>query len=355
MSQPILVSGMRPTGKLHLGHFLGVLRNWVSLQNSGQYKCFFMVADWHSLTTKSDTSDLQQNIIEVTRDFLASGLEPAKATIYTQSSIPQIAELHLLLSMITPNNWVERDPTLKDLVKAAAMSASRNASDVAATIDSGQLDEVNLTYGMLGYPVLQTSDILTFRGGLVPVGKDQEAHLEMSREIARRFNNIFNCEFFPEPKPLFTDTPLVLGVDGSKMSKSFNNDIKIGATQQETLDTVKRMTTDVLRIKRTDPGSTARCVVPFKYYKILGDAPTVEVVQQECESAQRGCVQCKAQLAELINQHFKAMREKRESFSDAQIIGILQEGNQRAKAQAEENLKEIRKIIKLVPVSLQKV
>ncbi len=347
MTKENLVSGMRPTGKLHLGHYLGVLRNWVQLQNSEKYNCFFMIADWHSLTTKTDTKELGNNIIEVARDWFASGLDPAKGTIYVQSAVPQIAELHLLLSMITPNNWVERDPTLKDLVKAAAITASRNASDIAATDENDLIHNVNLTYGMLGYPILQTADILTFCGSLVPVGKDQVAHIEISREIARRFNNIFDFEFFPEPRPLLTDTPTVPGLDGNKMSKSFNNDIKISATEEETIKDIKTMITDTQRVKRSDPGDTGRCQVPFPYYKIFADEATIAQTKLECETALRGCIDCKRLLADIINEYFKPIRDKRNSFTSDQITKILREGNESAREKAEQNLQQIRKIMKL--------
>ncbi|MDX1920485.1 MAG: tryptophan--tRNA ligase [Candidatus Caenarcaniphilales bacterium] len=364
-----LVSGMRPTGKLHIGHYLGVLRNWVQLQNSEKYNCFFFIADWHSLTTKiSEETELESNIIEVARDFLACGLDPNKSTIYVQSAIPEIAELHLLLSMITPNNWAERDPTLKDLVRAAANSKKKILVDSVAPSDQnehkGSLDmappvkeagevtktdgeKSNLTYGMLGYPVLQTSDILTFRGYFVPVGKDQEAHLEMSRDIANRFNYLFETDFFPEPKPLFTETPTVKGTDGGKMSKSFNNDIKISATEEETWLQVKKMITDTQRIKRTDPGDTDRCLVPFTYYKIFAEPEVINKTKLECETALRGCMDCKKLLAEVINNYFKEIREKRQLFSDAEILSILEEGNLKAQSKAKETLKKVRELMQI--------
>lgn len=345
MPKQNLISGMRPTGKLHLGHYLGVLRNWTTLQNTEKYNCFFMIADWHSLTTKyNDTSEIQQSTIEVARDFLASGLDPAKSVIYAQSAIPEIAELHLLLSMITPNNWAERDPTLKDLVRA--LNGTQN--EEVQESNSNKESNVDLTYGMLGYPILQTSDILTFRGSVVPIGKDQEAHLELSRDIARRFNYIFNEELFPEPKPLFTSTPLVKGVDGTKMGKSFKNDIKISASEEETLLAVKQMITDRERVKRSDPGNVERCEVPFPYYKIFADENVVETVKGECESAQRGCIDCKKQLGEIINEYFKEIRERRKSFDDEKIMSIIKEGNERAKASAGETLRQTRKVMKMI-------
>ncbi len=310
---------------------MGVLRNWVVLQNSNNYNCFFFIADWHSLTTKySETANLKSNIIEITKDFLASGLNPEKSSIYLQSAIPEIAEIFLLLGMLTPNNWAERDPTLKDLVKGAKNSGINE-----------------LTYGMLGYPILQTADILTFKGEVVPVGKDQEAHLEMSREIARRFNFIFNTNFFPEPKPLFTDTASLKGVDNNKMSKSFNNDIKISATEEETINQTKKMITDPLRMKRSDAGSTKRCQVAFPYYEIFANTEIINKVKQECETAQRGCVDCKIELGKIINAYFKEIREKRNDFTDKEVLEILEEGNMKAQIQAKECLFKVKEIMKL--------
>jgi tryptophanyl-tRNA synthetase len=331
-----LVSGMRATGRLHLGHYLGVLRNWVKLQEQNIYNCYFFIADWHSLTTKfSEEEELHKNIIEITKDFLACGLDPNKATIYVQSAIKEISELHLLLSMITPNNWAERDPTLKDLVKAASMTSAEG--------NSGE----TLSYGMLGYPILQTADILAFRGELVPVGKDQEAHLEMSRDIANRFNYLFKTDFLAAPKPLFTETPTVKGLDGGKMSKSYANDIKISASEEETLLLVKKMITDANRIKKTDPGNTENCVVPFPYYKIFASPEEKAQTKFECETAARGCMDCKISLAVKINAYFAPMRAKRNSFEDKQVLEILHAGNAKAKKVAAENLAKIKDLMKI--------
>ncbi|MBQ2645424.1 tryptophan--tRNA ligase, partial [bacterium] len=200
MSKKNLVSGMRSTGKLHLGHYKGVLENWINLQN--EYNCFYFVADWHALTTKFDkTENLKNDKLNVVMDWLACGVNPDKSTIYIQSEIPEIAQLHILLSMITPNNWVERDPTLKDMIKI---------------IKSGEDNNVQMSYGLLGYPVLMSADIMTFNAEVVPVGVDQLAHLEITRDIARRFNNIYNVNLFNEPLPKLTQVPLLKGVDGQK-------------------------------------------------------------------------------------------------------------------------------------------
>ncbi|MDX1918312.1 MAG: tryptophan--tRNA ligase [Candidatus Caenarcaniphilales bacterium] len=325
-----LVSGVRPTGKLHLGHYFGVIQNWLELQNRSDYECFFFIADYHCLTTKFlDTDDIRQDTVEVAKDFLSCGVNPEKMLLFVQSAVPSIGELHILLSMITPQTWVERDPTLKDLVRAL-----------------GEGHEADLSYGMLGYPVLQTADILTFLGELVPVGKDQVAHLEMSRDIARRFNNLFQTDLLPEPKALLTESSALKGIDGGKMSKSFHNDIKIADTPEQTLAQVKKMVTDIERIKRSDPGSTARCQVPFPYYKILADQKVLNEVKAECESARQGCVDCKVQLASLINEFFAPIRERREKLKDHEVLEILHSGNQKAQAIAHSNLKKIRAVMK---------
>ena len=213
MKQKIM-SGMRPTGKLHLGHYLGVIDNWVKLQD--EYDCYFSVADWHALTTKYDkTESMQDDVLNVVMDWLACGIDPSKATIYVQSLVPETAELHIYLSMITPQNWVERDPTLKDMAKIL-----KTKEGVASQIN----------YGLMGYPVLMTADILTFNADCVPVGIDQVAHVELTRDIARRFNHVYKTDFFVEPQPKLNNCSLICGLDGNKMGKSFNNDIKISDT-----------------------------------------------------------------------------------------------------------------------------
>ena len=204
-----IVSGMRSTGRLHLGHYLGVIQNWVELQN--KYDCYYFVADWHALTTKYDnTKNLRQDVLDVVIDWLACGIDPEKSTIYVQSLIPEIAELNIYLSMITPQNWVERDPTLKDLAKI---------------MKDKQENISNLSYGLFGYPVLMSADIMLFNSNFVPVGIDQVAHVELTRDIARRFNNIYNVELFNEPQPKLTQIPLLKGLDGNKMGKSFNKGV----------------------------------------------------------------------------------------------------------------------------------
>ena len=252
--QQILVSGMRLTGKLHLGHYLGVIDNWVKLQN--EYDSYFFVADWHALTTKYDkTEDLKQNVVDVVADWLACGLDPEKSTIYLQSLIPEIAEFHLYLSMITPQNWVERDPTLKDMAKILRTK-----------------DEANnqISYGLMGYPVLMTADIMMFNADYVPVGIDQVAHVELTRDIVRRFNNIYKTNFFKEPQPKLNNCSLICGLDGNKMGKSFNNDIKISDTAEVTAKKVMSAITDRSRLRKDDLGHPDDCEVAFKYWNIFG-------------------------------------------------------------------------------------
>lgn len=331
MPKKRLLSGIRPTGSLHIGHYLGVLRNWAQLQN--EHECFYFIADWHMLTTKyKDTSELKKNIIEVAKGILASGIDPNKATLYVQSAIPEVAELHLLLSMITYQNWVERDPTLKDMARLLAEDEEKAKKEI--------------TYGLLGYPVLMTADILSVFGELVPVGKDQIAHLELSRDIARRFNYIYKTDLFPEPQPLLTETPSVPGIDGRKMSKSLNNDIKLADSEAETLQKVKQMITDPKKIKLTDKGEPKDCQVAYKHYEIFADKKILSMVQDECRGAKIGCVDCKTRLAGIINKAFFEVRKKQESLkNDKDILEILDIGNRKAKQVVKETLKKVKEVM----------
>jgi tryptophanyl-tRNA synthetase len=316
----VVMSGMRATGALHLGHYFGVLKNWAILQQ--QHRAYFMVADWHSLTTKfDDTQHIAQHRLDMVMDWLAAGLDPNACTIYVQSAIPEIAELHLLLSMITPQKWCETDPTLKDMVLSGEMS-----------------------YGLLGYPVLQTADILAMRGSLVPVGKDQLAHLEISRDIARRFNHVTGQAVFAEPKPLLTETPSVIGLDGRKMSKSYGNTVALSMTPDETQGAIKKAMTDAKRIKKDDPGTPEDCVAVYPWYQLLADAPTCATVAEECRSATRGCMACKAQLAEVVNETLAPLRKRRNTYAEdvAQVEAILVAGNAQARDQAAGVLASVR-------------
>lgn len=328
----VIVSGMRSTGKLHLGHYLGVIQNWVDLQD--KYDCFFFVADWHALTTKYDkTEDLRQNILDVVMDWLACGIDPEKSTIYVQSLIPEIAELNIYLGMITPQNWVERDPCLKDMAKILKSK-------------EGQGQQIN--YGLMGYPVLMSADIMMFNTDYVPVGIDQVAHIEITRDITRRFNNLYG-EFFHEAKPLLNNCSLICGLDGNKMGKSFNNDIKISDTAEVTAKKIMSAITDRSRLRKDDPGHPDDCEVAFKYWQIFGSEEDIQTVRCECEKGLRGCAQCKRQLAEKINEKFAPIREKRKYYEEnpQEVERIIAEGSAKARVRAQEVLKEVRKLIKI--------
>ena len=329
----IIVSGMRPTGKLHLGHYLGVIQNWVQLQD--KYDCYFFAADWHALTTKYDkTEDLRQNTLDVVMDWLACGLDPEKCVIYVQSLVPEIAELNIYLGMITPQNWVERDPCLKDMAK------------ILKTKD-GQGSQIN--YGLMGYPVLMSADIMMFNADYIPVGIDQVAHIEITRDIARRFNNLYGEEFFHEAKPLLNHCSLICGLDGNKMGKSFNNDIKISDTAEVTAKKVMTAITDRSRLRKDDLGHPDECEVAFKYWKIFGDEEEVQTVRCECEKGLRGCAQCKRQLAEKINSQLAPIRERRKYYEEhpEEVEKIIAEGSAKARVRAQEVLAHVRKLVKM--------
>lgn len=332
-----LVSGMRSTGKLHLGHYMGVITNWVQLQED--YNCFYFVADWHALTTKYDkTENLKQDKLDVVLDWLASGIDPNKSTIYYQSKVLQIAELHVLLSMITPNNWVERDPTLKDMVK------------ILKNKDEGASENMpQLNYGLLGYPVLMSADIMALNGAIVPVGVDQLAHLEITRDIARRFNNIYKTELFNEPKPKLTQIPLLQGVDGQKMGKSFNNDIKISDDEATTAKKVMQCITDRSRARKDDPGHPDKCEVAFKYYQAFAPSEVVCQVECECKAGARGCADCKRQLGAIINEKFAPIRARRIEYQNDmdKVKDIINEGNKRAAAEAEKVMSQVRDAVNI--------
>ncbi len=333
-----IMSGMRPTGKLHIGHYLGVLTNWIKFQD--EYNSYFLVADWHALTTKYDrTAELKQNIVDVVMDWIASGIDPKKSVIYLQSLVPETSELHLLLSMITPQNWVERDPTLKDMIKILRGNKEGEEQDVSGIV----------SYGLMGYPVLQTADIIQFNASLVPVGKDQLAHLEISRDITKRFNHIYKTDFFMEPQPKLTQIPLLKGIDGQKMGKSFNNDIKISDTEEDTAKKLMRAITDRSRIKRTDPGHPDQCEVVCPYYKIFADEQTVQKQRYECENAIRGCADCKRELIEIVNDYFRTVRQKRKELENNPdyVHEVIKTGSDKARESAGKILKQVKTIMQM--------
>lgn len=387
-----VVSGMRPTGRLHLGHYHGVLKNWIRLQH--EYECFFFVADWHALTTHYDEPyDIEQFTLDTALDWLAAGISPGSATLFVQSRVPEHAELHLLLSMITPLSWVERVPSFKD---QQAKLADRDLA----------------TYGFLGYPVLQSADILMYRAGNVPVGADQVAHVELTREIARRFNHIYGREpgfeqhaeaavkkmgkkaariyadhrrsyqergdaealekaraliaaqqnlsvgdrerlfgylegsgriILPEPQVVLTSAPKVPGLDGEKMSKSLDNTIRLREEPSVVEQKIRTMRTDPARVRRTDPGEPANCPV-FSLHEIYSDEPTRDWAAQGCRSAGIGCLDCKAPLIESINAEQGPIRERAAQFENQPdlVRSILQEGSEKARDVARETLDEVR-------------
>ena len=285
-----ILSGMRPTGRLHIGNLHGALDNWVQLQS--QYECFFFVADWHALTTDYATpGQIEANTWDMVLDWLAAGLDPERCTLFIQSSVKEHAELYLLLAMITPLPWLERNPTYKE--------------------QQQQITQKDLaTYGFLGYPVLQAADIIIYRAHGVPVGKDQLPHVEMTREIARRFNFMYEKEVFPIPDDLLTEVPVLPGTDGRKMSKSYGNCIYITEPEEVITDKILKMMTDPARVRRKDPGDPEKCPV-FSYHKIYSSHAEMAEVAQGCRTAGIGCVDCKKILIKNVLAKLSPMREKR--------------------------------------------
>lgn len=326
-----LLSGMQPTGTgaLHLGNFEGALRNWVRLQDTYEMYCF--VADWHSLTTMyADPKGIKDASLQVAADYIASGIDPAKSAIFRQSDVKEHAELHLLLSMVTPVGWLERVPTFKD---------KRDLME-----EKGAGDE-NVSYGLLGYPLLQTADILLYRAHAVPVGKDQAAHLEISREIARRFNHLYGA-VFPEPQAVIPEfTSAVPGLDGRKMSKSYGNAIFLSDSPEIVAEKVKNSFTTPTKIRKTDPGVPEHCVV-CQLRKIY-DPDGYKVSWDEDIAGERGCMQSKKELAEILNAFLEPIRKRREELlSDpAELERILQDGAVRARACAEITMKQVRDVL----------
>ncbi|MDA0788420.1 MAG: tryptophan--tRNA ligase [Proteobacteria bacterium] len=392
-AQKRVLSGMRPTGRLHLGHYHGVLKNWIVLQH--EFDCMFFVADWHALTTHYEEPEIiQDNVWEMVIDWLAAGVNPGSAELFIQSQVPEHAELHLLLSMITPLSWVERVPSYKDM-----MSRSNNDRDVS-------------TYGFLGYPVLQSADILIYQAGNVPVGADQVPHVEITREIARRFNHIYGRDsgfeelaeeaikklgrknaglyrelrrefmeegkqesletaqalvsdqqniplgdrdrlfgylegggkaILPEPRALLTDASVMPGLDGQKMSKSYGNTISLREDPEIVEKKIKTMTTDPARVRRTDPGDPKKCPV-FSLHEIYSDEETRRWAAAGCTSAGIGCIDCKKPLIEAILQEQQPMRERARQYEENPdlVKGIVAEGCEKARTIARSTLEEVR-------------
>ncbi|MBI5970982.1 MAG: tryptophan--tRNA ligase [Deltaproteobacteria bacterium] len=318
-----VLSGMRPTGRLHLGHYHGVLVNWLKLQT--EYECFFFAADWHALTTDyADPKGIKENVREMVLDWLSVGIDPKRTIIFRQSQIKEHAELHVLLSMITPLSWLERNPTYKEQL--------------------GELREKDLhTFGFLGYPVLQTADIIIYKAQKVPVGVDQAPHLELSREITRRFNHFYG-QVFPEPQTILTETPKVLGTDGRKMSKSYNNAIFLSDPPQEAEKKMLAMMTDTARKRRTDAGNPGLCPFYQTYHALYSDAKTVAWVKEGCAAAGIGCTDCKKAVIPKVLALLEPIRKKRSELeADPAIVeAILKDGARCAFEAANKTMREVR-------------
>jgi tryptophanyl-tRNA synthetase len=384
-----VLSGMRPTGKLPLGNYMGALYNWLRLQHT--YECFFFIADWHALTTDyADTSRIRENILDVALDWLGAGLEPERCTLFVQSWVPQHAELHLLLSMITPLGWLERVPTYKE------------QQQQIGNVETGGRDLS--TYGFLGYPLLQSADILIYQADLVPVGQDQVAHVELTREVARRFNflypadaskyapathlsrgqeskHIFDMnveladeslthrhesslmkpaaghdaprliEVLPEPQVLLTPSPKLPGTDGRKMSKSYGNTILLTDPEQEIRQKLKTMVTDPARVRRSDPGNPDLCPV-FDLHRIFSSSETQQKSREGCMTAGIGCIECKSWLADGVVAELAPLQERRRRYeaNPRQVWEILNEGSARARTRAEQTMRQVRDSMHLVQI-----
>lgn len=327
MNKKIVLSGSRPTGNIHLGNYFGALENWVRLQD--EYDCHFFIADWHALTTGyDDTKQLRENTIGLMADFLASGLDPEKATLFLQSEVTVHAELFLLLGMNTPLSWLERCPTYKD------MMANMGDRDIA-------------TYGFLGYPTLQAADILIYKADFVPVGEDQIPHLEITRELARRFNFIYGREVFPEPQPLLTKSKVLPGTDGRKMSKSYNNTIALADSPDDVKKKVMSMITDPARIRKDDPGHPEICTV-FAFQKVFNES-SVPDIESQCKAGCIGCVACKRMLQEKIECFHTPIYERRQGFlsNKNRLIEIIHDGSAKATLKAEATMAEVREAVRI--------
>ncbi|GBC88493.1 Tryptophan--tRNA ligase [bacterium HR13] len=392
-----VISGMRPTGRLHLGHYFGVVKNWISLQE--EHETIFFIADWHALTTAyKKTSELQQNIKEVMLDWIALGIDPKKSLLFIQSRVKEHAELFLLFSMITPKSWLEWNPTYKDtkynllriqdlelqfkggtrdLVREFLAKLPYRVEDFEALeelildslsdtfiravfegyMESDVLKELNVskrdfydtdTYGFLGYPVLQAVDILIYKANAVPVGEDQLPHIELTREIARRFNHLYG-ETFPEPQAILAETPKLVGIDGRKMSKSYNNAIYFADTKEEVQQKVMRFFTDPQKLRKGDPGRPEICPV-FMYHKLFTHEEKVYEIERDCRSGKLGCVECKRIMFEGLERFLEPIRERRESLRKDidHLTEIFEEGSKKARQIASKALEEVREKMNLL-------
>jgi tryptophanyl-tRNA synthetase len=329
MGKKRVLSGMRPTGPAHLGHLVGAFENWVAMQD--ELECFYCIVDWHALTTDyANTSELRKNILELALDFLAVGLDPNRSTLFVQSHVPAHAELHLLLSMVVPLPWLERVPTYKEQIE--------------------QLREKDLnTYGFLGYPLLQSADILIYRADFVPVGEDQKPHVELTREIARRFNNFYGA-VLSEPDVRLTPTPKLPGTDGRKMSKSYGNTINLGEEEKSVRQKLKTMVTDPARKLRTDKGDPAICPV-FDLHKVFSTEETRSWAAEGCRTAGIGCIECKTALADHLVARIAPIRERRREYEKRpnDVRDIFLDGARRAREVTAHTMADVRSAMNLPP------
>jgi len=382
----VVLSGMRPTGRMHVGHLKGVLENWVKLQEN--YKCYFEVADWHALTDEPTRNrEILRNTLDMVKDWIAVGIDPKRSVIFRQSLVPQHAEIHLIFSMLVSVNRLLRNPTFKEKVselrkKKSEIKLSLNLENLSVEGEVGGIVEFikgedkekgekflrgvigrikeevlerlsfldfddslvpsEISYGFLGYPVLQASDILIYKGELVPVGEDQLPHLELSREIARDFNRIYG-EVFPIPEPLLTEIPKILGIDGRKMSKSYNNAIFISDTPEEITQRVKKSITDPMKIRKGDPGRPEICPI-FYLHKAFNPDESYEI-EENCRKGVLGCVDCKNRIAGKLISALEPYREKAKELSDDLIMDVIREGSRVARERAEETVEEVRRVL----------
>lgn len=328
MAKKRVLSGMQTTGKLHLGNLLGALNNWVSMQD--EYECYYFAADWHALSSSyEDTHELKDNLIDLGINWLSAGLDPEKSVLFIQSLIHEHAVLHLLFSMITPIPWLERVPSYKEKME--------------------QVENRDLhTYGFLGYPVLQAADIVLYKADFVPVGIDQVPHLELTREIVRRFHDIYGKKVFVEPQPKMSEVPKLPGVDGRKMSKSYNNAIFLSDSKEVMAQKIKNIITDPARIRRSDPGDPEKCVA-YDFHKVFSGKEENALTEKECRGALRGCVDCKKLLAENIFRMIDPLLEKRAYWGTRtkDVVEILVEGTDKARTIAKQTLAEAEAAVRI--------
>lgn len=323
--QKRIMSGMRPSGRLHLGHYLGVIKNWINLQND--YDCYFSIADWHALTGGyNDIAQLKENVLNIAIDWLACGIDPQKASIYVQSAIPEIAELNIYLGMITPQNWIERDQTIKDLSKNKISPIS---------------------FGLMGFPILMSSDILAVNANYVAVGAYHVPEIELTRDIARRFNKNFETNYFNEPEVILNNSPILYGIDGLKMGKSKGNDIKISDSNETTEKMILQCITDRSRARKKDLGHPNKCEVAFKYWQSFASNEEIKNVEEECKTGKRGCNDCKKELAKIVNTRLKDIRERRKYYENHldEVEIILKEGNLKSQKISQKILADVKNII----------